>query len=128
MVVSEKSQAKSKLPFAIFIPTGNKKNQFEKGISLYPRILVSVVIIINNTFILKPPNIVFISYYLQEYLWQGSFRYVLTQATACVHVFFGADTHWGIPQLALTSVNEWHVGSRLTFCDPVAFKMILAHL
>lgn len=80
------------MPLTVFIPTGNEKNQFAKGISLYPRILVIVVIIVNNTFIPRPPNLVFVSYYLQEYLWQGPFRYVLTQATACVHVFFGADT------------------------------------
>lgn len=45
-----------------------------------------------------------------------------------VYVAQVVSSQWDIRELVLTSLNEWHVGSRLTSCDPVAFRMILTHL
>lgn len=116
-----------------------KKNRFARGVPLYPHILVVIVIVINNSFILRPPNFFGICYYLQEFLWRGWFSRASLPVppshstnqpdAACVHVFFWVvASQWGILQLAPTPRNEWRVGSCLTSCDPVAFRMILTHL
>lgn len=52
-----------------------------------------------------------------------------TPPVHALHALFGGVTsRWGFVQSALNSLNTWPVGSCLTSCDPVAFRMTLTHL